>query len=91
MQGQQLQRGVRVTDLGEQVLAALADQGFGLTITEEEVTILSLDRRRKHRVPTAMFQRNSRYHLETLIMLVVGLQVLEGFVPPPQFDAGFDR
>lgn len=74
-----------MTDLGEQVLVALADQGYGLAITEEEVTILTPDRRRLHRIPTAWFERNARHHLESLILLVVGLEVLEGFVPPAQF------
>jgi hypothetical protein len=76
-----------VTDFGDQVLAALAEQGFGLTITEEEVTILSLDRRRIHRIPAAYFERNARVYLESLTVVVVGLQVLEGFVPPDSFDA----
>jgi hypothetical protein len=75
-----------VTDFGDQVLAALGDQGFGLTITEEEVTILTPGRRRKHRIPAAYFERNSKAHLESLIVVVIGLQVHEAFVPPESFD-----
>ncbi|GAA0897777.1 hypothetical protein [Pseudonocardia zijingensis] len=75
-----------MTDFGEQVLVALADQGFGLTITEEEVTILTPDGRRKHRIPAAYFERNAREHLASLIVVVIGLEVLEGFVPPESFD-----
>lgn len=74
-----------MTDLGEQVLVALADQGFAVLVSDEEVRILSLDRRRLHVLPADPFLRNGKVHVTTLRLIVTGLEYLEGFVPPDDF------
>lgn len=74
-----------MTELAEQVVKALREQGFEVEITETEVHILTPDRRRKHILPAAFFQRNARRHTETLIIAVIALEMLEGFEPPASF------
>lgn len=70
-------------DLGEAILVALADQGFGIVITEEDVRIWSRDRLRLYIFPEAPFNRNAYVYRLTLEVIVIGLMDREGFVPPP--------
>ncbi|MHA6626930.1 hypothetical protein ACU61A_15955 [Pseudonocardia sichuanensis] len=45
-----------MTELGERFLLALRDQGYGVIITDEDVVIVSEDRKRLHHVPRPLFE-----------------------------------
>lgn len=57
-----------MTELGERFLLALADQGYGLVITVEDVIVLSSDRRTRHHIPVVLFDEPE---LELLLRVAI--------------------
>ncbi len=57
-----------MTELGEQFLLALAEQGYGIVVTDEDVIVLSPDRSRTHFMPVEMFREPA---LEPILALAI--------------------
>lgn len=65
-----------MTELGEQFISALADQGYGVVVTDEDVIVLTSDRRGRHHIPVTIFHEPE---LEILLRLaIVAFAALDG-------------
>jgi hypothetical protein len=62
-----------MTELGERFLLALADQGYGLVITEEDVIILGSDRKTRHHIPVELFEEPELDLLLRVAIVAFGL------------------
>jgi len=74
-----------VTELGEQFILALADQGWGVIPTDEDVVVLSPDRRYRFHIPGVLFEDPG---LELLLEVVIGGFILDFGFRWPYGDHG---
>lgn len=72
-----------MSDLGDQFLLALADQGYGLVVTTEDVIILLSDQQSRFHLPRVVLDEED---LEPLLRLSIAsfAAVDERFVWPPR-------
>lgn len=68
-----------MTELGDKFLLALADQGYGIVFTGEDLTILEASHRDRHHIPVILLDE-PRYEF----LLVAAIEAFA------QFDGRFD-
>lgn len=76
-----------MSELGDQFLLTLADQGYGLAVTTEDVIILMSNRRDRWAVPKDLLEEPT---LEPMLRLAIAnFAAVDGrFVWPPESDYG---
>ncbi len=68
-----------MTELGDKFLLALADQGYGIVVTDEDLIILEASHRERHHVPVILLD-NPQYEF----LLVAAIEAFA------QLDGRFD-
>lgn len=75
-----------MSEIGERVIVALMDQGFGVVFpTDDEVNILTPNGRRVHALPARYFYGDRPADVTALRIVVAGLELIEGFRAPEGF------